>query len=221
MTREIGDILIQQTVDSDYEIERKVRIIEKIEKLVMASLNIAASNLAIVAEKQISKEEQKEEAKQRLEAGETLREVSQDLPERIVREASKEIVRDECTQECTQDVHEPHANNVREVRKTKVEESKAEPKAEPKVEPTSEEPKEESPIIEPKKPVVVEGLIQVEDSPENELHAVNLIEHAKEVLGEDEYDSIRKVYNDGHPYKDLCKYWDYMSNNAGWPAREE
>ena len=214
MTREIGDILIQQTVDSDYEIERKVRIIEKIEKLVMASLSMAASNLDIVAEKQvasISKEEQKEEAKQRLEAGETVREVSQDLPERIVREASKEIVRDECTQECTQDVREPHANNVREVRKTKVEESKAEPQEEPTAEP---------PIIEPKTPVIVDGKIQTGDDPETELLATKLIEKAKEILGEDEYESMRHVYNDGHPYKDLCKYWDYMSNNAGWPARE-
>ena len=183
MTREIGDILIQQTVDSDYDIERKVKIIEKIEKLVRASLNIAAS----------SKEEQKEEAKQRLEAGETVREVSQDLPERIVREVSKEIVRDECTQKCTQD--------VREVRKTKVE-----PKAEPQ-------------ILEPRTPVIIDGKIQTGDDPETELLATKLIEKAKEVLGESEYESMIQVYNDGHPYKDLCKYWDYMSTNAGWPAR--
>lgn len=85
MTREIGDILIQQAVDSDYEIERKVRIIEKIEKLVMASLNIAS----VIVEKSASKQEQIEEAKQRLEAGETVREVSQDIPKRAVREETK------------------------------------------------------------------------------------------------------------------------------------
>lgn len=103
MTREIGDILIQQTVDSDYEIERKVRIIEKIEKLVMASLNIAS----VIVEKSASKQEQIEEAKQRLEAGETVREVSQDIPERVVRKVSRDIR--------TQDVRETPTNNVREV----------------------------------------------------------------------------------------------------------
>lgn len=118
MTREIGDILIQQTVDSDYEIERKVRIIEKIEKLVMTSLNIASA----IVEKSASKQEQIEEAKQRLEAGETVREVSQDIPERVVRKVSRSIR--------TQDVHETPTNNVRE-------------------EPEQQEPlKEDKPVLE-------------------------------------------------------------------------
>lgn len=122
MTREIGDILIQQTVDSDYEIERKVRIIEKIEKLVMASLNMASA----IVEKSASKQEQIEEAKQRLEAGETVREVSQDIPERVVRKVSRDIR--------TQDVRETPTNNVREVVR---EETKPQ-----------ELPKEDKPVLE-------------------------------------------------------------------------
>lgn len=199
-TIELRDQLITGILNGTIE-EATVKLVFKvIDKFQKLSLSMAASNLDIVAEKQISKEEQKEEAKQRLEAGETVREVSQDLPERIVREASKEIVRDECTQgrtqECAQDVHESHANNVREVRKTKTE-----------------------PILEPKKPVIIDGKIQTGDDPETESLSLKLIEKAKEVLGEEEYESMRHVYNDGHPYKDLCKYWDYMSSNAGWPAR--
>lgn len=120
MTREIGDILIQQTVDSDYEIERKVRIIEKIEKLVMTSLNIASA----IVEKSASKQEQIEEAKQRLEAGETVREVSQDIPERVVRKVSRSIR--------TQDVHETPTNNVRGELETKPQEL----------------PKEDKPVLE-------------------------------------------------------------------------
>ena len=111
MTREIGDILIREVLDhKDYEVERKIKLIEKIEKLVMASLNIAAKVSEIkadqIAKKEATKQEQIEEAKQRLESGETVREVSQDIPERIVREASKDIR--------TQDVHETSANNVHE-----------------------------------------------------------------------------------------------------------
>ena len=108
MTREIGDILIREVLDhKDYEVERKIKLIEKIEKLVMASLNIAAKVSEIkadqIAKKEATKQEQIEEAKQRLESGETVREVSQDIPERIVRKASK-------------DIHsEPPANNVHEV----------------------------------------------------------------------------------------------------------
>lgn len=124
MTREIGDILIQQTVDSDYEIERKVRIIEKIEKLVMASLNIAS----VIVEKSASKQEQIEEAKQRLEAGETVREVSQDIPERVVRKVSRDIR--------TQDVRETPTNNVRKVVHKEAETELQEP------------PKEDKPVLE-------------------------------------------------------------------------
>lgn len=115
MTREIGDILIHEVLDhKDYEVERKIKLIEKIEKLVMASLNIAAKISEIkadqIAKKEATKQEQIEEAKQRLESGETVREVSQDIPERIVREASKDIR----TQDVHEDVHETPANNVRE-----------------------------------------------------------------------------------------------------------
>lgn len=143
MTREIGDILIQKVLNhDDYEVERQIKLIEKIEKLVMASLNIAAKISEIkadqIAKKEATKQEQIEEAKQRLESGETVREVSQDIPERIVREASK-------------DIHsEPPANNVHEdvhktelpTRATKAEATKAEAT---KAEDAEEE---EKPILE-------------------------------------------------------------------------
>lgn len=73
MTREIGDILIQQTVDSDYEIERKVKIIEKIEKLVIASLNLTAA----ITERKADQEAKKVEAREMIQNGASVRETQE------------------------------------------------------------------------------------------------------------------------------------------------
>ena len=123
MTREIGDILIQKVLNhDDYEVERQIKLIEKIEKLVMASLNIAATISEIkadqIAKKEATKQEQIEEAKQRLESGETVREVSQDIPERIVRKASKDIHSDTSAN----NVHEDVPKTELPTRATKAEE---------------------------------------------------------------------------------------------------
>lgn len=74
MTREIGDILIQEVLDhKDYEVERKIRLIEKIEKLVMASMQIAAN----IASLQADKQEKIAEATEMIQNGSTVREVAE------------------------------------------------------------------------------------------------------------------------------------------------
>ena len=74
MTREIGDILIQEVLDhKDYEVERKIKLIEKIEKLVMASMQIAANIAGLQADKQ----EKIAEATEMIQNGSTVREVAE------------------------------------------------------------------------------------------------------------------------------------------------
>lgn len=74
MTREIGDILIQEVLDhKDYEVERKIKLIEKIEKLVMASLNIASR----ISEHKAETIASEEEAKEMLQNGSTVRETQE------------------------------------------------------------------------------------------------------------------------------------------------
>ena len=74
MTREIGDILIQEVLDhKDYEVERKIKLIEKIEKLVMASMQIAANVVSLQADKQ----EKIAEATEMIQNGSTVREVAE------------------------------------------------------------------------------------------------------------------------------------------------
>lgn len=168
MTREIGDILIQQTVDSDYEIERKVRIIEKIEKLVMTSLNIASA----IVEKSASKQEQIEEAKQRLEAGETVREVSQDIPERVVRKVSRSIR--------TQDVRETPTNNVRGEIETKPQEL----------------PKEDKPVLE----VATYGIEDEKTVAMKRLAGLTGLKRAAMAAAINRYFEDKKIFDDA--YKD-------------------
>lgn len=74
MTREIGDILIKEVLDhNDYEVERKIKLIEKIEKLVMNSLNLANKIMEYKAEKIATEVE----AKEMLENGATVRETQE------------------------------------------------------------------------------------------------------------------------------------------------
>ena len=98
MTREVGDILIQEVLDhKDYEVERKIKLIEKIEKLVMASLQLASNIVDISA----SKQEKIEEATEMLQNGATVREVAEatGISYRQAAKISKDIHTEENMQE--------------------------------------------------------------------------------------------------------------------------
>lgn len=121
----IRDQLIAGVLNDTISEEKVNLILKIIDKFNRLTLKAAS----VVVEKQATKQEQIEEAKQRLESGETVREVSQDIPERVVREVSRSIR--------TQDVREMPANNVREVVR-----KEDEPKEQ------ESEPEEDKPILE-------------------------------------------------------------------------
>ena len=90
MTREVGDILIQEVLDhKEYEVERKIKLIEKIEKLVMASLNVASNVVNYTA----TREQDIDAATEELNKGKSVREVVREtgISYRRVAEASKRI----------------------------------------------------------------------------------------------------------------------------------
>lgn len=243
MTREIGDILIQQTVDSDYEIERKVRIIEKIEKLVMASLNMAAT----ITEMKANQEAKKEEAKEMIQNGASVRETQEatGLSYRQTAKISQELHKQENMQKynVSQEVAEKvtkvqeaikaekeNLMPTRPTRPAKVTDNIADNKPITPGDNTSDNTSDNITTEEPTSLAIAAKEVQKPDMRTYEEKAEGmknfsdpsdpdgkkaefLIQKAKEILGIDEYAIMCNAYNKPETYQRLCNLWDYFNRN--------
>ena len=235
-TIELRDQLIAGILNdtiSEAKVSLILKVIEKFNRLALKAASVSL-------DKQATKQGQIEEAKQRLESGETVREVSQDIPERIVREASKDIR--------TQDIDETYANIVHEdvhktelpTRATKAEDIHTRP-----TKPITDDNNSDN-IIDngndnksdnendnkPNENEQKETEIMAQEAikPDNRTNeekqagmqgfydisdpdgkkAEILIDKAQELLGTDEYEVMRNAYNKPETYDRLCQLWDYM-----------
>ena len=230
MTREIGDILIQEVLDhKDYEVERKIKLIEKIEKLVMASLNMASKIMEHKAEAIATEEE----AKEMLQNGATVRETQEvtGLSYRKTAKISAEVHKQEAisaediptrptrpTKPITDDNNSDNGNdnkndNENDNKPNDSEQKETEIMAQEAIKPDNRTDEE--------KQAGMNGFYDISD-PDGKKAEI-LIDKAQELLGTDEYEVMRNAYNKPETYDRLCQLWDYMhrENPNEWVARPD
>lgn len=228
MTREIGDILIQEVLDhKDYEVERKIKLIEKIEKLVIASLNIANKIMEHKAEVIATEEE----AKEMLQNGATVRETQEatGLSYRKTAKISAEVHKQEDvpvrqtiptrpTKPITNDNNSDNGNDNKDDNET---DNKPNENVQKETEIMIQEAIKPDNRTDEEKQAGMQGFYDVSD-PEGKKAEI-LIDKAQEILGADEYEVMRNAYNKPETYDRLCQLWDYMHNERPneWAARPD
>lgn len=235
MTREIGDILIQEVLDhKDYEVERKIKLIERIEKLVIASLNIASKIMEHKAEV-ISTED---EAKEMLQNGATVRETQEatGLSYRQTAKISAEVHKQEAisaedipakqtiptrptkpiTDDNNSDNNSDNGNDNKNDNETDNKTSVAEPNT---LEITAKEVQKPDNRTYSEKADALKDFYDPTDP--DGTKAEQLITKAEEVLGSDEYKTMCNAYNKPETYQRLCNLWDYFHREIpdNWPER--
>lgn len=183
MTREIGDILIREVLNErSYDAEKKIKLVEKVEKLLMFSLGLSNKVLDVAAE---------------------------------------------------------HVNETVDIIPAVVEEKKEEPKVEKKELPTRATKKQEEHKQEPEpvqqaeqsfeeyknykddrtKDEIQEAMNNFEDPSDPDFSKSKaLIILAKQTLDDAQYQTMAEAYNKPETYQRLINLWNYMHNNADWPA---
>lgn len=237
MTREIGDILIQEVLDhKDYEVERKIKLIEKIEKLVIASLNIASKIMEHRAEVIATEEE----AKEMLQNGATVRETqeatglsyrktakisaevhkqepisAEDIPVRQTRPTrpTKPITDDNNSDNVSDNENDNKNDNENDNKPNDSEQKETEIMVQEAIKPDNRTNEE--------KQAGMNGFYDISD-PDGKKAEI-LIDKAQELLGTDEYEVMRNAYNKPETYDRLCQLWDYMHNENPneWVARPD
>lgn len=230
MTREIGDILIHEVLDhKDYEVERKIKLIEKIEKLVIASLNIASK----IAEHKAEVISAEDDAKEMLQNGATVRETQEatGLSYRKTAKISAEVRKQEAipaediptrptrpTKPITDDNNSDNGNDNNSDNETDNKPSENEQK---ETEIMAQEAIKADNRTDEEKQAGMQGFYDISD-PDGKKAEI-LIDKAQEVLGTDEYEVMRNAYNKPETYDRLCQLWDYMHNENPneWVARPD
>ena len=228
MTREIGDILIQEVLDhKDYEVERKIKLIERIEKLVIASLNMASKIMEHKAET-ISAEE---DAKEMLQNGATVRETQEatGLSYRKTAKISAEVHKQEAisaedittrptrpTKTITDDNNSDNVSDNKNDNKIDNETKATEPNT---LEITAKEVQKHDNRTYAEKADALKDFYDPTDP--DGTKAEQLIHKAEEVLGSDEYQTMCNAYNKPETYQRLCNLWDYFHREIpdNWPER--
>lgn len=229
MTREIGDILIHEVLDhKDYEVERKIRLIERIEKLVFASLNIANKIVEHKAEVIATEEE----AKEMLQNGATVRETQEatGLSYRKTAKISAEVHKQEDiptrstrpTKPITDDNNSDNGNdNNSDNNSDNENDNKPNENEQKETEIMAQEALKSDDRTDEEKQAGMQGFYDISD-PDGKKAEI-LIDKAQELLGADEYEVMRNAYNKPETYDRLCQLWDYMHNERpnDWAARPD
>lgn len=230
MTREIGDILIHEVLDhKDYEVERKIKLIEKIEKLVMASLNIASK----IAEHKAEVISAEEDAKEMLQNGATVRETQEatGLSYRKTAKISAEVRKQEAipaediptrpTRPTKPITDDNNSDNGSDNNSDNGNDNKPNENEQKETEIMAQEAIKADNRTDEEKQAGMRGFYDISD-PDGKKAEI-LIDKAQELLGTDEYEVMRNAYNKPETYDRLCKLWDYMHNENPneWVARPD